>query len=184
MTGGVAGCGRWPALAVAVAVVLAVPAPGAAAVLPDQGQEPRVRALTYRWRALDGSERVEEGGEETVVTLAADVVFAFDRADLGPDARSVLERLAGRLDDLGPRTVTITGHTDSRGETAYNQRLSEDRAASVRDALAERLGGEFTLEVAGHGESRPVAPNERDDGSDDPEGRARNRRVEIRYPSG
>jgi outer membrane protein OmpA-like peptidoglycan-associated protein len=142
----------------------------------------RVRELSYNWRSLDESERVEQTPEETTISLAADVLFEFDRADLTPAAQ---ERLAGVADELagvGPRTVAIDGHTDNHGEPAYNQDLSERRAEAVRAWLADRLGGELTFETAGHGEDQPVAPNENEDGSDNPEGRALNRRVEIRYP--
>ena len=50
-------------------------------------------------------------------------------------------------------------------------------------ALASRLGGEFTFQVAGYGETQPVAPNNNEDGSDNPAGRALNRRVDIQFPS-
>jgi outer membrane protein OmpA-like peptidoglycan-associated protein len=167
-----------------------VAASATAATAQQQPGEPRVRDLeyrvrdlTYRSRALDNSERVEQSAEQTTVTLAADVLFAFDKADLTPAARSRLDELASDLDELGPRTVTITGHTDARGEPAYNLDLSQRRAGAVRDALAGRLGGDFTFEVTGRGEDDPVAPNENADGSDNPEGRALNRRVEIQYPT-
>jgi OOP family OmpA-OmpF porin len=142
----------------------------------------QVRDLSFTWRALDDSERVEETPEETTVTLAADVLFEYDRADLTPAAQDRLAGVADELADAGPRTVAIDGHTDNHGDPAYNQDLSERRAEAVRAWLADRLGGDFTFEVAGHGETRPVAPNEHEDGSDNPEGRALNRRVEIRYP--
>jgi outer membrane protein OmpA-like peptidoglycan-associated protein len=178
---------RVAALAVAVAVATGVPSGLGVAEAhagPRQADgEVRVRDLIYRWHALDGSERVEQGGEETTVTLSDEVLFEFDRADLKPAAAARLDALADALGDLGPRTVTITGHTDSRGEPAYNKDLSERRAASVRSALVDRLGGDFTFEASGKGETEPVAPNENEDGSDNPEGRALNRRVELTYPS-
>jgi OmpA-OmpF porin, OOP family len=174
------------AVAVAGAVVLGgVPA---AAGQPEPGPrvrdiEFRVRDLTFQSRALDNSERVQESAEETSITLAADVLFEFDRADLTPAAVARLDELGGELADLGPREITIDGHTDDHGDTAYNQTLSEQRAQAVQTALAAQLGDDFTFAVAGHGESQPVVPNANDDGSDNPEGRALNRRVEITYPS-
>jgi outer membrane protein OmpA-like peptidoglycan-associated protein len=171
------------AVVVAVAALLGVSIPGAHAGPRQTDDEGRVRDLTYRWRALDNSERVEQGGEETTVTLSDEVLFEFDRADLKPEAAARLDDLAAELSDLGPRTVTVTGHTDGRGDPAYNQDLSERRAESVRSALADRLGGGFTFEASGKGETEPVAPNENEDGSDNPEGRALNRRVDITYPS-
>jgi outer membrane protein OmpA-like peptidoglycan-associated protein len=175
-------------LAMTGGLVAGAPVAGAAPHQADSDEnvrelEYRSRELTYRSRALDNSERVEESPEETSIVLAADVLFEFDRADLTPAANARLEELANQLADLGPRQVTIGGHTDSHGDTAYNQDLSERRAESVRAALDQRLDGDFTFEVTGHGETEPVAPNELEDGSDNPEGRALNRRVEITFPS-
>jgi outer membrane protein OmpA-like peptidoglycan-associated protein len=190
--------GRSPgriAIAVVAAALAAVAPPtrgGAAAATTAQAPpaEPRVRELVYKShdllfqsRALDGSERVEQGAEQTTVTLAADVLFAFDRADLTPAALDRLDELASDLDELGPRTVTITGHSDGRGDPTYNLDLSKRRAEAVRAALAERVAGGFTFEVAGKGETEPLAPNTNPDGSDNPDGRAQNRRVTIQYPT-
>jgi len=194
MTSGPAGgtARRVAVVVVAMAAAATLTPGGAAAATTAQEPpvEPRVRQLEYRSRelvfssrALDGSERVVEGAGEKTVTLAADVLFAFDRADLAPEALARLDELAAELDDLGPRTVTVTGYTDGRGEPAYNLDLSQRRAESVRTALAERVGGGFTFEVEGRGESDPVAPNEKPDGSDNPEGRAVNRRVVIQFPT-
>lgn len=186
--------GRAAAAAGLLAAVLSV-TPLAAGVAAAQDGEPadgearvrdlvhRVRDLEYRWRALDNSERVEQAADETTVIFAADVFFEFDRADLTPEARSRLEELAGELADLGARTITIGGHTDGRGDPAYNQDLSERRARAVETALDGQLDDGFGFEVTGHGETEPVAPNEHDDGSDNPEGRSLNRRVEISYPT-
>jgi len=143
----------------------------------------RVRDLTYRTRSLDNSERVEQSADETSITLAADVLFEFDRADLTPAANTRLDELAVELTDLGPREIAIAGHTDDHGEPAYNQTLSEQRAQAVQTALDARLGEGFTFAVTGHGETQPVAANAYDDGSDNPDGRALNRRVEITFPS-
>jgi outer membrane protein OmpA-like peptidoglycan-associated protein len=148
-----------------------------------RGLVARVRDLDYRWRALDGSERVEETGERTTVTFSADLLFEFDRADLTPAAGTRLGQLADQLSGLGPRAVTIAGHSDGLGDPAYNQDLSLRRAHAVEAPLAGRLGAGFRFEVAGYGETRPVAPNEKSDGSDDPDGRALNRRVEISFPN-
>jgi OmpA-OmpF porin, OOP family len=175
-------------LAVGAPAALADPAAsGAESQNQPEGRarevEYRSRGLTFRSRALDNSERVEETPEKTSVVLAADVLFEYDRADLAADANARIDELAEQLTDLGPRLVTIGGHTDDHGEPAYNQDLSEARAESVRAALDSRLDDEFTFDVAGYGETQPVAPNQNQDGSDNPEGRALNRRVEISFPS-
>ncbi len=77
-------------------------------------------------------------------------------------------------------TVRIEGHTDSKGAPAYNQKLSEQRAASVKNWLVEHGGlKKVGFQTKGFGASNPAAPNTKPDGSDDPEGRQKNRRVEI-----
>ncbi len=177
----------------AVGVVVVTSAAATTAAVATAGQEPggarvrdlqfRVRDLTYRSNALDNSERVEEAPEETSIALASDVLFDFDKADLTPAANERLDALADDLDALGPRKITVGGHTDDHGDDAYNQDLSVRRAEAVHAALDQRLDRDFTFQVDGYGESKPVAPNQHDDGSDNPEGRALNRRVEITYPT-
>ncbi len=78
--------------------------------------------------------------------------------------------------------MQVDGYTDSVGNDAYNRDLSQRRAASVTAALTSRLRGKPTqLRATGHGESDPVAPNANADGSDNPAGRAKNRRVTITF---
>lgn len=115
-----------------------------------------------------------------VVDLPGDVLFDFDKHDLRADALPVLDRLAELLAGFPARGVAVNGYTDSKGDDAYNDALSRRRAESVHRYLVERDGSKTrTYDVSGFGEHRPVAPNQRADGSDDPEGRQRNRRVEI-----
>ncbi|WP_052172132.1 OmpA family protein [Paracoccus sanguinis] len=121
--------------------------------------------------------KVEDG--RVRVTLPGDVLFDFDRAEIRADAVPVLERLAGALAALPGQSVEIIGHTDAKGDDAYNQGLSERRAGAVRSWLAAREIAESRLSAAGRGEAEPVAPNARADGSDDPDGRQKNRRVEF-----
>ncbi|MGV9599528.1 OmpA family protein [Streptosporangium sandarakinum] len=127
---------------------------------------------------------VTQQGEDETVALRTDVLFAFDQATLSPKAASILRDVAQetreRADPAKP-PIKIEGHTDSKGEDAYNQRLSERRAKAVRDYLARMLGVDYTYRATGKGEREPIAKNERPDGGDSPEGRARNRRVEISY---
>jgi outer membrane protein OmpA-like peptidoglycan-associated protein len=73
----------------------------------------------------------------------------------------------------------IEGHTDGKGGDGYNQVLSERRAMSVRTSLTARGLPAERLNIRGYGKTRPVAENERSDGSDNPEGRQKNRRVEV-----
>ena len=116
---------------------------------------------------------------ETVVTLPDTVLFDFDDDALKDDAAQVLTELGEVLDYFTDAPVKVQGHTDSVGDPSYNQELSERRAQSVTDFLVELGIGDGRIAAEGFGEDQPVAPNEHDDGSDNPEGREQNRRVEI-----
>ena len=108
------------------------------------------------------------------------VNFDFDKSTLRPDAVAILNEAVEILKRYPDLKVEVAGHTDSKGTDAYNQKLSERRAQAVYDYLtgngvdASRLVG-----PNGYGESRPIAPNTNADGSDNPEGRAQNRRTEL-----
>jgi OmpA-OmpF porin, OOP family len=129
--------------------------------------------------SVEALEAESRRGERVTVTIAADVLFEFDRARLTPKADATVERLARRLRSArGP--VRVDGHTDSIGSSAYNLGLSRRRAASVSEALEAALPGGITIRARGLGESRPVAPNTQG-GDDNPAGRARNRRVTITF---
>lgn len=122
----------------------------------------------------------ERTGEGSVVTLGDAILFGLDSASLAPEAAPVLDRLAEALVLAGKRRVVIRGHTDSRGDDAYNVDLSTRRAAAVRDYLVAKPGlTPDRFEIVGVGEAEPVAPEQLPDGSDDPAGRERNRRVEV-----
>lgn len=130
---------------------------------------------------IDAGTGVTESVEDVTITLDADVFFDFDADALRPDAQAALADVAARVRDDGAPAIHVAGHTDSVGDPAYNQGLSERRAAAVEAFLATALGAvEITTE--GLGATQPVAPNETEDGQDFPEGRALNRRVEITYP--
>jgi outer membrane protein OmpA-like peptidoglycan-associated protein len=117
-------------------------------------------------------------GREIKINLAADVLFDFDKWDLRPEAGPALDKVVAVLQAYPKAAVLIEGHTDGKGNDQYNQKLSERRADSVRGWLAAHGVG-AAITVRGWGRSRPVAPNTRPNGADDPEGRQKNRRVEI-----
>lgn len=118
--------------------------------------------------------------ERGVVVILPDVVFEFGSSRLTSDAhrklRGVVEVL---LDEARGRSVAVEGHTDSIGAELYNQGLSERRALSVADALTSQGVSDRLVSTRGYGSAYPIAPNENEDGSDDPDGRTLNRRVEI-----
>lgn len=122
-----------------------------------------------------------EGQREVRFVLNADALFDFDKSDLRLDAAghltSFFEEHGGAISG---RSITIEGHTDSIGTPAYNQRLSRERARTISAWIKGNalLKPSKVIEL-GFGESRPRVPNVHPDGSDDPDGRQRNRRVEI-----
>lgn len=112
------------------------------------------------------------------INLSADVLFDFDKADLKPEADTELQKIADVIRQKGKGVILITGYTDSKGSDAYNQRLSWARAEAVKTWLIAN-GLQKNYQTEGKGAANPVAPNTNADGSDNPEGRAQNRRVEI-----
>jgi OmpA-OmpF porin, OOP family len=112
-------------------------------------------------------------------TVDADALFAFDRYTLSSDAQETLGVLGPMLKRSAGKAIHIDGYTDSIGSDSYNTTLSEERAKTVRDWLAARGYIPASTPYAGHGKTDPVAPNTKPDGTDDPAGRAKNRRVEI-----
>ncbi|MDZ7788663.1 MAG: OmpA family protein [Halofilum sp. (in: g-proteobacteria)] len=100
--------------------------------------------------------------------------FPLDSAELTSAAREALAGPAEVLRRSPGVEIEIAGHTDDQGGADYNRRLSRARAAAVRDWLAGRGIAEDRLRISGYGASEPVA------GNDTADGRARNRRVELR----
>lgn len=118
--------------------------------------------------------RAEVSPKEIKIDLAADVLFDFDKAELKPSAEEQLRHLLTVVSAKPTARVAVTGHTDVRGDAAYNQALSERRAASVRQWLVAHGVAEGRITALGAGESRPLR-----DGDTEEEHRE-NRRVEIR----
>ncbi|MGY1425501.1 OmpA family protein [Lysobacter sp. A289] len=108
------------------------------------------------------------------------VNFDFDKSTLRPDAVAILSEAVQILQRYPDLKVEVAGHTDSKGTDAYNQPLSERRATAVYDYLSSNgVDASRMVGPNGYGESRPIAPNTNPDGSDNPEGRAQNRRTEL-----
>lgn len=108
------------------------------------------------------------------------VNFDFDKSTLRPDAVEILGQAVEILKRYPDLKVEVAGHTDSVGTDAYNQALSERRAQAVYDYLTSNgIDASRMVGPNGYGESRPIAPNTNEDGSDNPEGRAQNRRTEL-----
>ena len=130
--------------------------------------------------SIDAAKPVQSCG--TVITLEDSVLFDFGSSELRGQASTTLTNLATVLKDSKAPKVQVQGHTDSVSDDASNQTLSEQRAKAVTDALTSD-GVTAAIESVGYGETRPVAPNESSDGSDNPAGRRLNRRVEVFVPA-
>ena len=143
---------------------------------------PRVEPLPAlgKFPPVESLKPVESCG--TVITLEDSILFDFGKSDIRPDAAQTLSTLATVLNDAKVPAAHIYGHTDSVSDEAFNQKLSEDRANAVSAEL-KKDGVTATLDATGYGETKPIAPNENPDGSDNPAGRALNRRVEIYIPA-
>jgi OOP family OmpA-OmpF porin len=128
----------------------------------------------------DDIPEIRETPRGVVVTLPH-TQFAFDSFDLDARARRVVERMAYVLNHprAAGRTVLLEGHADAIGTKEYNLALSRRRAETVARELFGQGVRRDRITVEGYGESRPIAPNRKPDGTDDPAGRARNRRVEA-----
>lgn len=149
------------------------PAP-AAAPIPSPSPSPSPAAGEAEVKQILTDLEAEDTDKGLVVRLPEQVLFDFNHADLRADAAATLDKVAQVIGFYTEATVEVQGHTDDVGEAAYNQRLSEARAGTVRDrlsAIAAVSPDRFV--ITGFGESQPLAPNDSD------ENRQRNRRVEV-----
>lgn len=177
-----AGRVRAVALVVTILAASALLGHGSAAVAegtdPAEFGEPSSEQIAESIHVWDPSGHVEtledEGtdGDETLVTLDSDILFAFGSAEISPNAEARITELVA---DVPQGTaVSVVGHTDDIGSDDDNLALSERRAQTVAAAIAAARP-DLLLDVEGRGESDPVTSNA------DAEGREANRRVEIRY---
>ncbi len=158
---------------------------GSAKILDIVGLTRGVESMTRGIESVLKDLGAKVTDQEIRIDLAADVLFDFDKHELRPEAVPSLEKVAEVLRSRAGAPVTIEGHTDGKGTDAYNQPLSEKRAQAVREWLVQKGGASAArITTRGWGKSKPIVPNTRPDGSDDPEGRKKNRRVEITVRTG
>jgi outer membrane protein OmpA-like peptidoglycan-associated protein len=142
-----------------------------------EAEEVRKRAEAEMNRLEDALGKIAETHRTAlgvVMNLGSDhLKFEFDKADLRPEDRELLSRVAGILLSSQDYTVSVNGHTDDVGSDAYNQKLSERRAQAVRDYLVKAGVPEDVLSVTGHGKALPLVRSAGDTA------RAKNRRVEL-----
>jgi outer membrane protein OmpA-like peptidoglycan-associated protein len=123
-------------------------------------------------------------GKGMKIHISSDLLFDFDKRDLKPKALQTLMQVKTYIQESVARhdrfTLSVEGHTDSIGRAAYNMHLSVLRAESVKNWLvSENVMKASDVAIHGWGATRPVKPNKKPDGHDNPAGRAENRRVEI-----
>lgn len=118
-------------------------------------------------------------GDVVGMVMLSDILFGYDQSDLTPEAIAVLRAVSDKL--KGSEGLELVGHTDSIGSSSFNAGLGLARAEAVRDWLVTEGGmSPEGISAASAGEDEPIAANRTDDGQDNPEGRALNRRVEFR----
>lgn len=124
--------------------------------------------------------QLKETEKAVTMKLEGDVLFDFDKAEIKPEAERTLDQVGTVIGQFPEGKVLIEGHTDSKGSPDINLELSKRRAEAVKDWLVKKKGvPESVITTRGSGETKPVAPDKNPDGSDNPQGRQQNRRVEI-----
>jgi outer membrane protein OmpA-like peptidoglycan-associated protein len=124
--------------------------------------------------------QVEETATSLTMKLEGDVLFDFDKAVVLPAAEKLLDTVAIVLGEFPEGKVTVEGHSDSKGSDKVNLDVSQRRADAVKNWLVKKKNiPEKMITTQGFGKTKPVAPNTNPDGSDNPEGRQQNRRVQI-----
>lgn len=149
----------------------------------DKGDDDNDRVINCLDQCPDSQPGQVIGRDGCPTSISIDlkgVTFAYDDATLDASAKAVLDQAVEILKRHEALKVEVAGHTDSRGDAAYNQKLSERRARAVYDYLVEKgVDTARLIGPIGFGETRPLVPNENPDGSDNPEARSRNRRTEL-----
>jgi outer membrane protein OmpA-like peptidoglycan-associated protein len=122
---------------------------------------------------------IKESAAEIKISLQGEILFDFDKADIRAAAEPTLAQVAKMIGSYSKAQVLIEGYTDAKGSDSYNTKLSDRRAVSVKNWFAKHGVAANSMQTHGWGAAKPVAPNRHPDGSDDPDGRQKNRRVEI-----
>jgi OOP family OmpA-OmpF porin len=145
----------------------AAPAPAAAAA-------PAAPSAPAAPTAPAAAARAPSSVRQSIV-IQADALFDFDKSVVRPDGKKSIDEALAKLQGVDLEMVIATGHTDSIGTEAYNQKLSERRAAAVKDYLVSKGIPSAKITTIGKGKTQPVATNKTK------EGRQKNRRVDIEF---
>lgn len=132
-----------------------------------------VQEAKLRQRLRGTGVSISRVGNDLILNMPGNVTFRTASSDINAGFYQVLDSVAIILNEYTDTTVTVVGHTDSVGDAAYNQGLSEQRAQSVANYLRSQSVASQRFSVMGYGEQHPVASNSTE------QGRAQNRRVEI-----
>ena len=127
-----------------------------------------------RARTAGTDVQVTRQGDDLLLNIPSGINFAYNSAAVQPQFQRTLDQVASVLGEYNRTYIDVYGHTDSTGSDSYNQALSDRRAAAVADYLATRGVQSARIATRGFGETQPIATNETE------EGRAANRRVEIK----
>lgn len=112
--------------------------------------------------------------------MTSTVLFDFNKSEVRKDAEAELKKVLDFVKKYPGAKFKVEGHTDGIGSEKYNQGLSERRAEAIKNYLIKEGGvDKGMISSTGYGKTKPIAPNKTKDGKDNPEGRAKNRRVEI-----
>ena len=122
---------------------------------------------------------VRNSGCKHRLEIGSDVLFEFNKSTINKNAETALAVLGSMVQKYGKHPIQVEGHTDAVGSDTYNQSLSERRAEAVKQWLISRQFIDSAAQTVGFGKRKPVAPNTLPDGTDNPTGRQKNRRVEI-----
>ena len=151
----------------------AAPAPAPAA--PAKPAEPAKPAVPTAPASPAPAAKPAPQSVRQSIVIQADALFDFDKSVVRPDGKKSIDEALDKIRGVDLEMVIATGHTDSIGSDAYNQRLSERRAAAVKDYLVSKGIPASKVTTIGKGESQPVATNKT------AAGRQKNRRVDIEF---
>ncbi|MCM8854245.1 MAG: OmpA family protein [Candidatus Thiodiazotropha sp.] len=132
-----------------------------------------VQEAKLRQRLENTGVSVTREGENIVLNLPGNITFEVDKTDVKPNFVEILSSVALVLNEYKSTMIEVAGHTDSSGSESYNQLLSQQRASSVSNVLAQQGVDGVRIDTVGYGESQPTAANT------SPAGRQQNRRVEL-----
>ena len=112
--------------------------------------------------------------------IVSNILYEYRSAKLNETAKKELDKLVLIMKKNPKIVIELSSHTDSKGGDSYNMKLSNERAKKAKEYIISKGIDEKRIVSIGYGETKPIAPNTNPDGSDNPEGRAKNRRTEIR----